>query len=81
MEQMRTDPRHQFEAQIVLSCAAAEKRAREAAMAQTLVAHQLLTQTAGHTTTVELHPTRVTNGTLISINLKPNHELNNLSQV
>ena len=29
MEQMRTNPRHQFEAQIVLSCAAAERRARE----------------------------------------------------
>lgn len=31
MEQMRTDPKHQFEAQIVLSCAAAERRAKEIA--------------------------------------------------
>ena len=79
MEQMRTDLKHQFEAQIVLSCAAAEKRAREAAMAQTLVTHQLLTQTNGHPTLVELHPAKETNGTMISINHKPNHEINNLN--
>ncbi|CAG2101150.1 unnamed protein product [Medioppia subpectinata] len=30
MEQMRTDAKHQFEAQIILSCAAAEKRHRDA---------------------------------------------------
>lgn len=32
MEQMRTDTKHQFEAQIVLSCAAAERRAKEILM-------------------------------------------------
>lgn len=30
MERMRTDAKHQFEAQIILSCAAAEKRQKEA---------------------------------------------------
>ena len=29
MEQMRTDPKHQFEAQILLSCAAAERRSQQ----------------------------------------------------
>jgi hypothetical protein len=29
MEQLRTDPKHQFEAQVLLSCAAVERRAQQ----------------------------------------------------
>ena len=37
MEQMRTDSKHQFEAQIILSCAAAERKLRQAATSLTTV--------------------------------------------
>ncbi|RWS31766.1 zinc finger protein rotund-like isoform X1 [Leptotrombidium deliense] len=63
MEQMRTDPKHQFEAQIVLSCAAAERRAREAVMSQVaMVAQHMITQNE-HTSV----PMQASNGSMMSM--------------
>ncbi|RWS17963.1 zinc finger protein rotund-like protein [Dinothrombium tinctorium] len=66
MEQMRTDPKHQFEAQIVLSCAAAERRAREAVMSQVaMVAQHMITQN-DHSSP----PMQASNGSVMPMNVK-----------